>query len=99
MIYSGTDLLKTSGAQQTKLERLRVAAAVAPVTPAGNPDSNPEQDSHGALLRFARFIHKEGERSKLKRPRPAALAGQPYLLSEERRQALFDRGRVLDIII
>ena len=109
MLYSGADLIRTSGQQQARLNRLATSddegvRAVDPVQRANTPT---EGDTQGALLRFARFIHKEGE--KKKRPREnspttvavaaAVRAGDPYRQNEVHQQNLFERGQQLDVYI
>jgi hypothetical protein len=106
MLYSGADLIRSSGQQQERLDRLNTAdAPLRPVAPPEKPNSATDGETQGALLRFARFIHKEGEKKKkpsqsetTKASAPAA-AGDLYAQAESHRQRLFDRGHQLDIYI
>src|SRR3954470_8591354 len=105
MLYSGADLIRASGQQNERLQRLNTAdeGAVPPVAAAQPASGALDGETQGALLRFARFINKEGEKKK---PRPApgtAAAGaakrDPYREAEENHKRLFDRGQQLDIYI
>ncbi|NJL25821.1 MAG: hypothetical protein HC902_12030 [Calothrix sp. SM1_5_4] len=69
MLYSGADLIKTSGTQNDRLERLKVVTD--PVAPAPatekSASSGLDEQTQGALLRFARFVRgKAGEERKAK---------------------------------
>jgi len=65
MIYSGADLIRTSGQQAERVERLtKHAEPIAAVQP---PQKN-ESGLNDGLLRFARFIHKEKQKKPGKTP-------------------------------
>ena len=60
-MHSGVELIRTSGRQAERLDRLR---PVEPVPPVDNPTpshSSLDNETQGALLRFARFVHAEKE--------------------------------------
>ena len=95
MIYSGADLIRTSGQQAERMERLQVvapAAAVSPTVPPENADSG--------LLRFARFLQKERQKQKGKAS-PSASQSQtssnPYVLAAQHQEEIFRRGHLLNI--
>jgi hypothetical protein len=103
MLYSGADLIRTSGQQFERLERLKAADEVQPIQPAQNPKSKLDDQTQGALLRFARFIHKEGEKKKAP-PKPSrnetkSLLANPYSTAETRTENLFGRGQMLDVYV
>lgn len=79
MIYSGVDLIRTSGQHADQLRKLNGPEAVsstAAIDPTSSTSQDPSQESaQNALLRFARFI--KGETSKKKRPGPAARKPTP----------------------
>jgi hypothetical protein len=69
MLYSGADLIRTSGQQLERLEKLEAVAPVRPVsaTTASSDQSNTlDENTHSALLRFARFVHD----NKKQAPKP-----------------------------
>ena len=101
MLFSGADLIRTSGQQQARAERIIEASGVAPV--AGR-SSDLDEEMGNALQRFARFIHKESAAKKdakkePRKPLPATVKRGPHLYweAEERRARLDDFGRLLDI--
>ncbi|MBX3021078.1 MAG: hypothetical protein KF799_05320 [Bdellovibrionales bacterium] len=109
MIYSGADLIRNSSALTERLERLEtqgpsVQPVAAPENPKGSLD---EQSQNSALLRFARFVHKEGEKKKRRPKRGLELPSSsetkpslnPYRAAEEREGYLFGRGQSLDVYI
>ena len=102
MLYSGADLIRTSGLQHERLDRLdKEDGAVKPVSPPENPTSQLDDQTQGALLRFARFIHKEKDKKPRKASRPETLnsATNPYIKAEEREAQLFGRGHSLDVYV
>lgn len=92
MIYSGADLIRTSGQQQARAERL--VANTPKVQPVDSKTSDlGGKDTGGALLRFAKFVkdhkqQKEREREKSK---------HPYIMVKRRHDGREDRGLILDI--
>lgn len=62
MIYSGVDMIRTSGQQVERLERLKVVETP-PVQPASDSPASRE-DTQNALLRFAKFVKDEGKKKK-----------------------------------
>jgi hypothetical protein len=114
MIYSGADLIRTSGQQQDRVERLRLAdrgdagdaGAVEPVSSPENPASGLDENTQGALLRFARFLHGRGGsgggagqgRADKKRS-PISKSDNPYIRFAERLERMSDGGQILDLYI
>lgn len=109
MIYSGTDLIRTSGQSQERMERLRPSelsvSSVAAVQAKGNATSLLDNETHNALLRFARFLNKEGsdkegaKKEKRERlPQNKAIARNPYVSAEMHRAHIFGTGQFLDLI-
>jgi hypothetical protein len=103
MLYSGADLIRNSGQQLERLERLNTGDEVVAAQPAKRSEDPPEGETQGALLRFARFVHKEGERKKPPQPpklqAAASIGGNPYREAEVHQQNLFERGQQLDVYI
>lgn len=104
MIYSGADLIRTSGQQQDRLERLRLvdSSGVEPVGTPENPASGLDDNTQSALMRFARFIHKDKKEhpQRSQQPRkPASSMAHPYLKQAERWERLQDEGRLLNLYI
>ncbi|MGE3683446.1 MAG: hypothetical protein AB7G93_17120 [Bdellovibrionales bacterium] len=105
MIYSGADLVRASGQQQERMERLNVTQPVRPVNPAESPAMFLNEDTHSALLRFARFIKNQKKEKARARGRPSpsetkragALGPHPYHRHQEWLQHHEDRGRILDL--
>ena len=97
MIYSGADLIRTSGQQAERVQRLRPLSPAGAVAPVASTDN-----SESALLRFAHFLRQEREKAKAKPPNKAfqkKTSGNPYDLAEQRLQNAFGRGKILDIYI
>lgn len=69
MLYSGAELIKTSGQQAERLQRMKPLEAVRPVDNPAGTGSSLNHDTQNALLRFARFVHREGQQG-FKRPPP-----------------------------
>lgn len=101
MIYSGADLIRTSGLQAERMDRLAAKAdgpdAVKAPSAPENPTSNLDEQTQGALLRFARFINKE-KRPPKKRVFRSGTAN-PYAAAEALQEKLFSRGRSLDVYV
>jgi len=101
MIYSGAELIRTSGQQAERMERLKVVDPIPPVAAPTPSGTSLDDETHSALMRFARFI-KEDREPPPKRPKKSALAKvlpdayQAQIEIEERRQ---DLGSSLDIYI
>lgn len=99
MIYSGADLIRTSGQQQERLERLQVAKEVKPTEQTPETKSSLDEETQGALLRFARFINKESKGKKPK-PQPAPRKqAHPYTKAMEPLQKALDTGLTIDIYV
>lgn len=69
MIYSGADLIRTSGQQVERFGKLGPLSPVNPVSETEKPSGEQsalDQNTQSALLRLARFVHdknkKEGKR-------------------------------------
>lgn len=82
------------------MERLQVAHEVKPLEKPGEPKSSLDEDTKGALLRFARFFNgqKEGRKAPKNLPKKTA-ESNPYIEAEARRGRLHDSGQQLDIYI
>jgi hypothetical protein len=68
MMYSGVELIRASGRQAERLDRLRPVEPVAPVDDSTPSHSSLDSETQGALLRFARFVH--GEKGQKDKPTP-----------------------------
>src|SRR3712207_3094642 len=99
MLYSGADLIRTSNLQHERMERLEAMDSVKPVAASDNPASTLDDQTQNALLRFARFIHKEGEKKKPLRSVRKSHLKNPYVAAEEREVKLFSRGQTLDVYV
>ncbi len=101
MLYSGADLIRTSGQQQDRFERLQVAKEVKPTEKAPETKSSLDEETQGALLRFARFINKDGKGKKPK-SQPKIFTGShshPYAKSMATLRQAQDTGLTLDIYV
>ena len=73
MVQTGADLIRTSGHNVDRAHRMKLVDA--PVMPVDSPNQNQsslDDQTHGALLRFAHFINKEGQEKKRPKPKPAS---------------------------
>ena len=101
MIFSGADLIRNSGRQAERVEKLKDTST--PAVKAPEKKAPIDEETSGALLRFARFIHGEKEKkkkpSKKSSPNPASkrYAKNPYLAPEERLAEESAKGQSLDI--
>ena len=93
MIYTGADLIRTSGQQAERAERLSVVKTPAPVDPAS---SNMGEDTQDALKRFARFINDQRPKKPKTFPKPLA---NPYNRQKARSAMELDRGQMLDLYV
>ena len=65
MLYSGASLIRMNGQQQERLEKLKINTEPVQATQAPeDPGTQLDQETHGALLRFARFINDEKGKKK-----------------------------------
>lgn len=92
MIYTGADLIRTSGQQAARTEKLSVVKSPAPVDPAS---SEMNDDTKDALQRFARFLNEKHPRGRPKLL-PSA-QGNPYNRHKARSAMELDRGQMLDV--
>ncbi|MGE3760573.1 MAG: hypothetical protein AB7H97_22605 [Pseudobdellovibrionaceae bacterium] len=103
MIYSGADLLRTAAQQQEKLTRLEMGPqAVKAVESAGQPKSSLDEDTRGALLRFARFVNDKDKKSRPKKRSKGVSKSHklgPYLNPLPTLQRHLETGLTLDIYI
>lgn len=99
MIYSGADLIRTASQQQERMERLQVAHEVKPLEKPAEPKSSLDEETKGALLRFARFFSEKKEKRKGSPRPPSKSSMNPYIEAEARRERLFDSGQQLDIYV
>jgi len=92
MIYTGADLIRTSGLQSERAEKLELVR-----TPAVDPaSSNLNENTQDALKRFARFMNEQ----KPKKPRPNTKpSSHPYSRTKARAAIELDRGQMLDIYV
>lgn len=98
MLYSGAHLIRTSDHLRTRLDRLQVKT-VDPVQNDPQKTSNTlDEETHGALLRFARFINKEKKQPRKKTPSQTKTA-HPYIAVQDRLASQGDIGRTLDIYV
>jgi hypothetical protein len=103
MIYSGADLIRTSGQQHERAERL--TKGVEAVADSGTAGTALDQDTQGALLRFARFVHKESLEKKKDKPKLKhdigrilkAVAANPYVAFLDKAEGRHDVGQMLDL--
>ena len=95
MIISGADLIRNSGRQQVRAERI----AERPTSAVQAPDakSKLDDDTGGALLRFARFIHDEKE--KKKKPVPKRNTATAYQSAFKALSEAESKGHTLDISV
>jgi hypothetical protein len=80
MLATGVDLVRTSASQAERLERFDPIEGPAPI--AKSQSSTLDTGTQDALMRFARFIHKEKKKRPILEvvkapPRKASI--QPYL--------------------
>ncbi len=107
MIYSGADLIRTSGQQQERLDRLKVVPneqEVKPPEKSAQTKSSLDEETQGALLRFARFINKENKENGPKKDPPKKLAPKgpadhPYKKSMSVLNRAMDSGLTIDIYV
>jgi hypothetical protein len=100
MELNGASLMRASGAISERVERLKlVDDPIAPVDAAEPTQNALDEDTKGALVRFARFVNKEGRKKPA--PKKATQSGLPkaYLDQIEMRDRENDRGATLDITI
>jgi hypothetical protein len=89
MIYTGADLIRTSGQHAQRAEKLELVK-----TPAVEPaSSNLDDSTQDALKRFARFINDK----KPKKPRPYTKPSSHPYKRQSRAAMELDRGQLLDI--
>lgn len=97
MIFSGADLIRNSGRQAERAEKLKDTSKTQVQAP--EKKSPIDEETGGALLRFARFIHGEKDKKKKSAKKSASKrhAKNPYLELEERMAAEAAKGQSLDI--
>ncbi len=100
MLLTGADLIRTSGERQERLERLQVAKEVKPTEKAPETKSSLDEETHGALLRFARFINKEGQPKKPKSQSKTGTGKEhPYAKTMATLNRALDTGLTIDIYV
>lgn len=103
MLATGAELIKTSGQLQDRVDRLKVVdKEVKPVENPGQAKSSLDQETQGALLRFARFVNKEQEGKKnppKKQAQPKAPDQHPYKKSMAVLNRAMDSGLTIDIYV
>lgn len=100
-------MIRNNGELQERIEKVRSSSVVRPVTGSQDKSSeNLDEETRGALLRFARFIHKErkdGEAEEQKPAQPESQSGDstnahhPYLRAFSAVRKSTDCGQILDI--
>lgn len=102
MLYTGADLIRSSGHARERTESLKLVPKVSPPEPAASPSTTLDDETQGALLRFARFVQKEGEkrREAPRRAWPSSnVSKQAYVPHIERLNNPDPRGQILNIFI
>jgi hypothetical protein len=75
---TGADLLGTTVQNAERAQRLNAREpGVKPVESLGDKQSSLDEDTQGALLRFARFINKEGQKKHSPKPPKVVPTGLP----------------------
>jgi hypothetical protein len=107
MLYTGASLIRNNGELQERIEKVRSSSAVRPVTGSEDkPSENLDEETRGALLRFARFIHKERKDGEAEEQKPAhpepqsedsTKTNHPYVRAFAAVQKSSDRGQILNI--
>lgn len=102
MLYSGAELTRTSSRLNERVSRLKNVETVVPVTGPSEGQSTLNQDTQSALQRFARFVHREKEKSvSPSKPVKRSQGGLPqsYTVQIEVTSQVQGRGALLDIFI
>lgn len=89
MIYSGVDLIRQAENTQARVERLQ---GPSPVAAAQSEEREPDQQ--GALMRFARFLHKEKRKKPVSKP-----SAHPYAQAFAKARQSEDVGQILNAYI
>lgn len=98
MLYSGASLIRASGEQQEKINKLKLMP-VSPVQAANPSGSGLDEDTQSALMRFARFIKKEREGKASPTSPPAQKGPHPYKRAFASLEAYNNCGLFLDTYI
>jgi hypothetical protein len=107
MLMSGADILRTTVQNAERAQRLNATAesGVKRVeSPADQPQGSLDEDTKGALLRFARFIHhKDGQPKSRKNPpsqkKNASGLPKAYITQVENADANERSGGMINIYI
>lgn len=104
MLYTGADLIRTSGAQTERLERLKIVPNDLELKPAEKPaetKSSLDEETQSALHRFARFINKENKdrQNPAKKQLPKTPEAHPYKKSLSVLNRHMDSGLTIDIYV
>jgi hypothetical protein len=94
-MLSGADLIRTSGQNLERAQRLQAVDSVNPVETPGKPNSSLDEDTQSALLRFARFVNKEKKKPKPSRPAVGLL--KPYLDQVQKLNQEQSSGSMIDV--
>lgn len=105
MLMTGADLIKSAGQLQERAAKLEIAASqeVKPANQAGK--SALDEETQGALLRFARFIHKDGKQKQPSQKKTSARPGMdgnqkhPYIKAQQTEDRWFEVGQNIDIYV
>lgn len=98
MLYSGAHLIKTGGQQLELFNKLKLGPQpIQPVNHASPSGSSLDEETQGALLRFARFINQENEKKQKETNRPAQNKSHPYKKAFAAEFKFTNTGLIIDI--
>jgi hypothetical protein len=82
MLATGAELIKTSASQAERLDKFKPVEGPAPIAKSQPGTSHLDSGTQDALMRFARFIHKEKKKKpflEVVKPARRKPSIQPYL--------------------
>lgn len=96
---TGADLIKSAGQLTERAAKLGVAAPqeVKPANQAGK--SALDEETQGALLRFARFIHKDGKQRAPSHKKTPGNQKHPYIKAQQSEDRWYEVGQNIDIYV
>lgn len=100
MIYSGVDLIRSSGQAAARAERL--VESTPQEVQATQPKQALDEQTGNALLRFARFVREKNGKEKQKEKQKDRLkkdSQNPYLKHQLNAEARENLGKILNISI
>lgn len=102
-MLSGSDLIRTSGHLTELAQRLKVVEGPAVKAVESPPEGKQglDEDTQNALVRFARFINKEGQKKHPPKPIKAAPKGLPkaYMVQVEAVNQDERSGGILNVYV